>query len=123
LRPGARDPVDWPYAETTRIYSRPALRVYEGEPQLVNTLSCALPMNPRHLARLAGSLGWAIMARAGRSGSGTKRSSAQPTVRIQILNRTPNGFYRKHLIALYHRWFTFSDNTMRENAHGETDPR
>jgi hypothetical protein len=31
--------------------------------------------------------------------------------------------YRKHLIVVYHRWFTFLLNTMRENAHGETDPR
>jgi hypothetical protein len=31
--------------------------------------------------------------------------------------------YRKHLIVIYHRWFTFLLNTMRENAHGETDPR
>jgi hypothetical protein len=31
--------------------------------------------------------------------------------------------YRKHLIAVYRRWFTFLLNTMRENAHGETDPR
>ena len=31
--------------------------------------------------------------------------------------------YRKHLIVIYHAWFTFLINTMRENAHGETDPR
>src|ERR1700676_2933747 len=31
--------------------------------------------------------------------------------------------YRKHLIAVYHPWFIFFINTMRENAHGETDPR
>jgi hypothetical protein len=31
--------------------------------------------------------------------------------------------YRKHLIAVYQTWFIFSINTMRENAHGETDPR
>ena len=31
--------------------------------------------------------------------------------------------YRKDLIVIYHPWFTFLLNTMRENAHGETDPR
>jgi hypothetical protein len=31
--------------------------------------------------------------------------------------------YRKHLIVIYRAWFTFGINTMRENAHGETDPR
>jgi hypothetical protein len=31
--------------------------------------------------------------------------------------------YRKHLIVIYHPWSTFLLNTMRENAHGETDPR
>jgi hypothetical protein len=31
--------------------------------------------------------------------------------------------YRKDLIVIYQRWFTFLPNTMRENAHGETDPR
>jgi hypothetical protein len=31
--------------------------------------------------------------------------------------------YGKDLIVIYHLWFTFLLNTMRENAHGETDPR
>lgn len=31
--------------------------------------------------------------------------------------------YRKNLIVIYGAWFTFLPNTMRENAHGETDPR
>ena len=31
--------------------------------------------------------------------------------------------YSKDLIAIYRAWFTFLLNTMRENAHGETDPR
>jgi len=31
--------------------------------------------------------------------------------------------YSKHLIVIYNAWFTFLTNTMRENAHGETDPR
>jgi len=31
--------------------------------------------------------------------------------------------YRKNLIVIYRTWFTFLPNTMRENAHGETDPR
>jgi hypothetical protein len=39
------------------------------------------------------------------------------------LSSTPTALYRKDLIAVYHGWFTFFNNTMRENAHGETDPR
>jgi len=35
----------------------------------------------------------------------------------------PAQHYSKHLIAIYQPWFTFCSNTMRENAHGETDPR
>ena len=45
-----------------------------------------------------------------------------------IATRQPNqhlpaASYSKHLIVIYQPWFTFCSNTMRENAHGETDPR
>jgi len=31
--------------------------------------------------------------------------------------------YRNYLIVVYGAWFNVLPNTMRENAHGETDPR
>jgi hypothetical protein len=44
-----------------------------------------------------------------------------------LANSTTSAFpgspYSKDLIAVYFAWFTFCNNTMRENAHGETDPR
>ena len=46
-----------------------------------------------------------------------------PMAKPKFLHQFPGSFYRKHLIVIYQRWFTFRSNTMRENAHGETDPR
>jgi hypothetical protein len=54
-----------------------------------------------------------------------------PTVRLRSgqgsaptrLKRFPQARYRKYLIVVYREWFNVLSNTMRENAHGETDPR
>jgi hypothetical protein len=48
---------------------------------------------------------------------------AGPQFRDPVTSASSAPRYRKDLIAIYHPWFTFSSNTMRENAHGETDPR
>ena len=44
-------------------------------------------------------------------------------LQVTGLRRLCRSTYRKDLIAVYLAWFTFLRNTMRENAHGETDPR